>query len=172
MGGRARLVRVLGLCLALAALAPVRAGSHVHDTRIDVVTAPTPPAITLDRVTLRDIFLKRIVIDNAGKPLVPLNLAPDDPLRAAFSQVLLGKAPDALQRFWNERYFQGVSPPYVVRSQEAMLRFIAETPGAVGYVASCRADERVRVVAELPVPPDLAPAVEALCRGTDHQWEK
>ena len=163
MGPHARLSRLAGLCLTLTLLVPARVGSGVRDTRIDVVTAPTPPAIALDRATLRDIFLKRIVIDNAGKALVPLNLAPDDPLRAAFSQALLGKAPDALQRFWNERYFQGVSPPYVVRSQEAMLRFIAETPGAIGYVAQCWADDRVRVVAELPVPSDLVPGIEALC---------
>jgi hypothetical protein len=172
MGFCVRLVRLSGPLLALAVIAPAQAGSGARDTRIDLVTAPIPPAIALDRATLRDIFLKRIVIDNAGKALVPLNLPPDDPLRAAFSQALLGKAPDALQRFWNERYFQGASPPYVVRSQEAMLRFVAETPGAIGYVASCRADERVRVVAELPVPPGLAPGIEDLCPGTGRRGGK
>jgi hypothetical protein len=157
-----RLAGVVGIALPLACLAPPGAGAA--EARIDVVTGPTPPNLALEREVLRDIFLKRVVIDNAGKPLVPLNLPPDDPLRAAFSEALLGKPPDALQRFWNERYFQGVSPPYVVRSQEAMLRFIAETPGALGYVASCRVDKRVHVVAELPVPPGLTDRVLALCR--------
>lgn len=45
-----------------------------------------------------------------------------------------------------------------------MLRFIAETPGALGYVASCLEDRRVQVVAELPVPPDLAARISAECR--------
>jgi ABC-type phosphate transport system substrate-binding protein len=169
MGLRPGLHQFACLCLALGALAPAQAASGARDTRIDVVTGPTPPAITLDHATLRDIFLKRIVIDNSGKALVPLNLAADDPLRVAFSRALMGKAPDSLQRFWNERYFQGVSPPYVLSSQEAMLRFIAETPGAIGYVASCRADERVRVVAELAVPPNLAPGIASLCPVGSHR---
>jgi ABC-type phosphate transport system substrate-binding protein len=162
MRAEAYLGGALGLCLLL----PVQVWATASDAsgaQIDVVTGPAAPAVALDRATLRDIFLKRIVIDNTGNKLVPLNLPPEDPLRAAFSQALLGKSPEALQRFWNERYFQGIAPPYVVGSQEAMLRFIAETPGALGYVASCRVDKRVRVVAKLPVPPDLAPRVAALC---------
>jgi len=170
MRPRRRPAQVLGLCLLLIGVSEAAAGvvASAAGVRIDVVTGPSPPAIDLDRRNLRDIFLKRIVIDHAGKALVPLNLPPEDPLRAAFSRELLDKPPDALQRFWNERYFQGVSPPYVVRSQEAMLRYIAETPGALGYVASCWADERVRVVAELPVPADLAARIAGLCRETGH----
>ena len=166
MGVGVRLARDLGLGLLLACLAPAGAGlgAGAAQTRIAVVTGPVPPNLTLDREALRDIFLKRVVIDNAGSKLVPLNLPADDPLRAAFSQALLGKPPDALQRYWNERYFQGVSPPYVVRSEEAVLRFIAETPGALGYIAACRLDKRARVIVELPVPPGLAAQVAALCR--------
>jgi hypothetical protein len=160
-----RFARVLALCLLVSGLATALGSGDQAELRVDVVTGPDGLALSLDRTSLRDIFLKRIVIDREGKALVPLNLPPDDPLRTAFSGALIGKSPDALQRFWNERYFQGVSPPYVVRSQEAMLRFIAETPGALGYVASCRVDQRVRVIAELPVPAELAPRVAALCGG-------
>ncbi|WP_296927430.1 hypothetical protein [Thiohalocapsa sp.] len=149
--------------LLLCSAATWAAQSPPH---IDVVTGAAPIDLRLDRSQLRDIFLKRVVIDRSGTALVPLNMPPDHPLRAAFSEALLGKTPEALRRFWNERYFQGVSPPYVVRSQEAMLRFVTETPGALGYVVSCRADERVRVVAELPVPQDLADAVAALCAAS------
>jgi hypothetical protein len=164
MGVGVRLTRIFGLGL-LVCLAPAGAGSDVSaaQARIAVVTGPIPPNLTLDREALRDIFLKRVVIDRSGHKLVPLNLPADDPLRAAFSEALLGKPPDALQRFWNERYFQGVSPPYVVRSEEAMLRFIAETPGALGYIAACRVDKRAHVIVELPAPPGLAAQVAALC---------
>jgi ABC-type phosphate transport system substrate-binding protein len=161
MTGSPRPVWTLLLLLGSALLWAAQSLPH-----IDVVTGSAPIDLHLDRPLLRDIFLKRVVIDRSGTALVPLNLPPEHPLRTAFSESLLGKAPDALQRFWNERYFQGVSPPYVVRSQEAMLRFVAETPGALGYVASCRADTRVRVIAELPVPRDLADAVTALCAGS------
>ena len=168
MRSRAYLTCALRLCLVLHAPAWAAAGHDSVEPHVAVVTGLVAPAVTLQRAYLRDVFLKRIVIDDAGKALVPLNLPPEDPLRSAFSQVLLGKAPDALQRYWNERYFQGVSPPYVLGSQEAMLRFVAETPGALGYVASCLVDRRVRVVADLPVPPELAAQVAAQCQGVGH----
>jgi len=154
-------MRMLGVAL-LVGLAPwqARAGA---DAGIAVVSAPDGPHIASDRANLRDIFLKRIVIDDRGMALVPLNLPADDPVRLAFSVGLLGGRPESLDRYWSERYFHGTSPPYVVQSQEAMLRFIAETPGAIGYVASCRVDDRVQVLTRLPVPPDLTEAVRAAC---------
>jgi len=50
------------------------------------------------------------------------------------------------KQYWNARYFHGVLPPYVLSSEEAVLRFVAETPGAIGYVPYCDADKRVTVV--------------------------
>jgi hypothetical protein len=116
-----------------------------------------------DRGTLRDVFLKRIVIDRFGRLLVPVNLAPSDPLRAAFSQTLLARAPQALQGYWNGRYFQGVTPPFVLGSQEAVVRFVAATPGAVGYVAPCYVDARVRVVLRLPADASHRDALRGAC---------
>ena len=113
---------------------------------LPVIVGNTPPHISLRTGrTCQDIFLKRIQVDDDRDALVPLNLAVHESLRVAFSLSLLGERPGAMQRYWTERYFHGISPPYTVRSQEAMLRFVADTPGAVGYVAACRVDDRVHV---------------------------
>ena len=34
-------------------------------------------------------------------------------------------------------------------SEEAVIRFVATTPGAIGYVSHCHADHRVIIVARL-----------------------
>ncbi|MDA8382906.1 MAG: hypothetical protein M0037_07590 [Betaproteobacteria bacterium] len=149
--------------LALVVLLLCRAGVSLGEDTIAVIVGDAPPHIALDRSTLADIFLKRIEVDNDGKAIVPLNLSSTNPLRIAFSLALFGKGPQGLQRYWTERYFQGVSPPYTVASQESMLRFVARTPGAIGYVAACRADARTKVVARLPVPPALASVLRRLC---------
>jgi hypothetical protein len=158
LAGHALLGLVL-LCLALLPR-PVRAGG---DEGIAVIVGPAAPVLSFDHLALRDVFLKRVVVDDRGVALVPLNLPAADPLRVAFTLALLGERPAFMQRYWNERYFHGVTPPYVVRSQEAMLRFVAETPGAVGYVAACKADGRVKVVARLPVPPEYAARLRDVC---------
>jgi hypothetical protein len=139
------------------------------DETIAVITGPISPTIAFDHSTLQDIFLKRIRVDDAHAALVPLNLSPTDPLRLAFSLSLLGERPEALQRYWTERYFHGVAPPYSVRSQESMLRFVTETPGAIGYVISCRVDGRVKVVARLAIPAELISPLRQLCEKTQRE---
>jgi hypothetical protein len=152
------LIALVGLCGSLVASA---------EEAIAVITGPTSPAIGFDRANLQDIFLKRIRVDDARAALVPLNLSPTNPLRVAFSMSLLGERPEAMQRYWTERYFHGISPPYSVNSQESMLRFVADTPGAIGYVLTCRVDDRVRVVARLPIPDELTSGLHSLCEKSE-----
>ena len=44
------------------------------------------------------------------------------------------------------QYFDGVLPPYTVNSEEAVIRYVAQTSGAIGYVQACLVDERVKAV--------------------------
>lgn len=148
------------LALLVAALL---AGPAPADDAIAVIVGKAPPHIAFDRANLEDIFLRRIQVDDERAALVPLNLSSTEPLRIAFSLSLLGERPEDLQRYWTERYFHGISPPYTVHSEESMLRFVADTPGAIGYVAACRVDGRVRVVARLPVPAELTDRIHQLC---------
>jgi ABC-type phosphate transport system substrate-binding protein len=136
---------------------------------IAVITGLIPPSIGLDRSNLQDIFLKRIRVDDARAALVPLNLSPTHPIRMAFSLSLWGERPEAMQRYWTERYFHGISPPYSVDSQESMLRFVANTPGAIGYVLTCRVDSRVHVAAKLAIPAELATQILTLCNKSERQ---
>ena len=150
--------------LAILALSSLAGGTLAEDG-LAVITGPSKPTLVFSRANLRDIFLKRIQVDDSGSPLVALNLPPDDPLREAFSLDVLGQRPGGMQRYWTEQYFHGVSPPFVVRSPEAMLRFVAETQGAIGYVAQCQVDKRVQVVARLPVPAELASRLRHACEA-------
>ncbi len=137
---------------------PVRAGPGVA-----VIVARDAPRPGLDRITLREIYLKKIFVDGDGHALIPVNLPPEDPLRRAFSLSLLGETSDRLQAYWNERYFHGVRPPYVLGSPNAVIRFVAGTDGAIGYVATCQVDPSVRELMVLPVPPGEHEAVQQLC---------
>lgn len=80
-----------------------------------------------------------------GTKAQPLNMPASHPLRRSFSQAVLNHSPEELEKYWNDQYFQGISPPYVLASEEAMLRFVSETPGAVGYISLCSVDSRVKV---------------------------
>lgn len=120
--------------------------------QIVIITAPDMPRLTMDQNTLRNVYLKRIFVDGKGQRLTPVNLPSGTPMREAFSRALLHMDDIQLQDYWDRQYFQGISPPYVLASPDAVVRFVASTPGAIGYVASCQADSSVRVVLTLTLP--------------------
>jgi ABC-type phosphate transport system substrate-binding protein len=81
-----------------------------------------------------------------GLPIKPVNLRSEHPLRLQFSQTILGSAPEAQVDYWNGQYFNGILPPYSVKSEEAVLRYVSQTKGAIGYVNACLVDARVKAV--------------------------
>lgn len=81
-----------------------------------------------------------------GLRIHPVNLHAEHPLRLNFSKVVLGSLPATQTNYWNGLYFHGTTPPYSVQSEEAVIRFVANTKGAIGYVDACKVDARVNAV--------------------------
>lgn len=135
---------LLGSAVTLLAGAAVRAA----DAPVLVVAAPgaRPPALGL--AELAQVYRRqRSFID--GQRVQPVNLPAAHPLRRWFSQQVLGQTPEEMEAWWRDRYFNGVLPPFVLASEEAVLRWVAATPGAIGYVSACAADRRVRTLLQL-----------------------
>ena len=156
---RMRLGATIAVGLLLAALG--RAGAAEPTPAIAIVTAPGP-ARALDLAQLALVFRRKKLVWSDGLRVTPVNLQATDPLRLLFTRVVLGTSPPELERYWNDMYFHGISPPHVLASQEAVLRFVSQTPGAVGYVSACEVDARVQVVLALtaagPIAMDAATA--------------
>lgn len=114
-----------------------------------VIVAPKHAEVRFDRAELALIYERKHLYWPGGGRIQPVNLPAQHPLRLAFSQAVLGTEPAALERYWNEQYFHGVLPPYVLASGEAMLRFVAETPSAIGYLDACELGAGVAVIAWL-----------------------
>ncbi len=105
----------------------------------------------INKKKITNIFLRKQLINQQGKRWVPVNLSPQHPLRMAFSELFFDQQPEEMDDFWNIKYFQGFSPPYVVNSQEAMLRFVVSTPNAIGYVSPCFVNENVKVIFKIRI---------------------
>jgi hypothetical protein len=152
--------RLLAACLLAGILAlPVAVCAATQD--VAVIMAHDAPATHPDSNRLRNIYLKKVFLDSAGHALIPVNLPPTDPLRKAFLHAILHMDETQTQDYWNRQYFQGVSPPYVLGSQAAVVQFVATTPGAIGYVRPCFLDARVRVIATLQL--DLGDSAKDAC---------
>jgi hypothetical protein len=89
-------------------------------------------AVTLD--TVRDVFLRRQRLWPDGSRAMPVNLPADSPPRRAFSERVLGRRPMELVDYWNRLYFDGIRPPLVLRSPDAVCAYVATEPAALAYV--------------------------------------
>lgn len=99
---------------------------------------------TISAQELGLIFKRKKLFWDDGSRIQPVNLPSDDPLRRQFSLRVMKTLPESQSQYWNSMYYHGVFPPHVVGSSEAMLRYVAETRGAIGYVEACRTDSRVK----------------------------
>lgn len=166
MSGRRRLLKFhIAALSGLLAWAMPASGADIA-----VIVARDASTQMVNAGTLRDIYLKKIFLDASGRKFIPLNLPADAPLREAFSRALFHQGSDESQNYWNQNYFHGITPPYVLGSQDAVVRFVAQTPGAIGYVASCYVNPSVRQVLTLTIDLEAGVNLDGLCpSGTDEK---
>lgn len=138
--------RLLTLSLAmLLCAAPLSSRSEDEET-LAVIVAPQQAGRISGLADLALVYKRKRLLWEGGARMQPVNLPPEHALRRAFSQRVLNASPKGLAQYWSSMYFHGISPPHVLASEEAVLRFVAETPGAIGYVAACMVDQRVKPV--------------------------
>lgn len=111
-----------------------------------VIVSADVPAQTVTREATAFMFRRKQVSWRGAARIQPVNLPAAQPLRRAFSLCVLGQEPEAMENYWREMYFNGVYPPFVVESEQAVLLFVRSTPGAIGYVSACPTSPEVRVV--------------------------
>lgn len=146
-----------------AACVDARALEPATTLAVVVVAGGNTPAITPAELAL--IYRRKKLFWSGGGRINPVNLQASDPLRQLFSRTVLGQSPAEMQAYWNGMYFNGISPPHVLASPEAVLRFVAQTPGAIGYVPFCDADARVKVLLALTAAgPVSETAASSSCR--------
>jgi ABC-type phosphate transport system substrate-binding protein len=141
----------------------VAPSAQADESQIAVVASnhDSLPAISGDM--LREIYLKAIFVNSDGRPYIPVNLPPAHRLRDAFLSAVLHMNVLQLRAYWDRRYFQGISPPYVLGSQTAVVKFVARTPGAIGYVQRCYVTPEVHVILLVPLPASAAAGMLEKC---------
>lgn len=138
------LLCVLGLLMIWGGCAYPRASAAQEP--LAVIVAAGQAGLFMGKSELAAIYRRKKNYWQDGTKIQAVNLPVESQARRIFSEAILGYAPEELEQYWNDRYFHGVLPPYVLTSEEAVIRFVAETPGAIGYVPYCDVDKRVAIV--------------------------
>ena len=135
-----------GLCGALLGAAAWLSTARASERPFAVISAPGTTDHHLTRETLALMFRRKQNFWDNGIRVQAVNLPAAHPLRRSFSLAILGQAPESMEDYWREMYFNGVLPPHVLASEEAVMLFVSSTPGAIGYVSTCLPEHGVNVV--------------------------
>jgi len=111
-----------------------------------VVIVHAERSASLDLDQIRQIYLRQRRFWANGDPIVPINRNADSETRRAFDRRVFGTDPRRLALYWNRAYFRGVLPPATLASDQAVLRYVAGDPRAIGYLPRSAVDDRVRIV--------------------------
>jgi ABC-type phosphate transport system substrate-binding protein len=117
-----------------------------------VITQSNSDLQNLPIAHIKRIYLRKTILDSQGNRWQPVNMPISSELRQKFSAAIFNQKPEDQEEYWNQQYYQGIMPPAVLTSDEAILRFVAITPGAIGYVRRESVDDRVKVVSFISLP--------------------
>lgn len=121
----------------------------VSVARADVVVVVSARS-TLEGITPEHCaaaFLGKIRTLPDGTPAYPVDQAEGSSVRDEFYARVVGKGPDQLRAYWSKMIFTGKGrPPPEMSGDAAVKRYVAERPGAIGYIERASVDASVRVV--------------------------
>ncbi len=137
----------LAVSCAFYALATTHTTYAEESHPLAVIVSSNPETALIQQLNPRDlglVYWKKKQYWQGGARIRPVNLHAEHPLRIYFSKVVLDSLPSEQGDYWNGLYFHGTTPPYSVQSEEAVLRYVSITKGAIGYVDACNLDDRVK----------------------------
>ncbi len=117
------------------------------DSVADVAVIVHPSnSVSINEDEIRSLFLGKHRSFNTGQDAQVITLGSDQAGRSRFIELALGKNDSQLKAYWAQLLFTGKGvPPKEVTSTE-MLKLIANTPNAIGYIDSTQVDGSVKIV--------------------------
>ena len=137
-------MRIFLLILGVLLASPGQAGELV------VIASPQVPDDTISVEKLADIYTLKKTFWANGIQVVPVNHEASSPLREKFSEAVFKLPPQELTEYWNRLRFQGKLPPLTQTSDQAVLGFVRNVPGAIGYIDASHAATGVKILLRIP----------------------
>jgi len=124
----------LAATLVLIALAGSRPAAAADSFKVIVNSRMT--GRTVSRETLSQVYLGKADRWGDGKPITAVDLSTTSPVRAAFSQAVLGMSVVSVRMYWTRTIVGDHFPPMVKTSDEDVIAFVSSRAGSVGYVSA------------------------------------
>jgi hypothetical protein len=132
---------VFGALLARPAIAQAKEGEFV------VIVHPSNRFDSLTRSKLSFLFLRKVSRWPWGAEVVPIDLAPDQPVRLEFTRLVLKTTGPDLDQYWiDQTATRGVGRPVQVSSAAEAKSLVAMRAGAIAYIPASDLDRTVKTL--------------------------
>lgn len=111
-----------------------------------IVANPGVSQESLDRSVVSDVFKgDKTQWDNGSK--IHVVMLKEGAVHEAFVQEIVGTTPEKLRDLWKKAVFTGTgTPPKILKTENDVIKTVAETEGAVGYVSESAPHEGVKII--------------------------
>jgi ABC-type phosphate transport system substrate-binding protein len=117
--------------------------------QVVVIAHKAVPMDTIKKNALLDFYTRDIKKWSDGQPVVVLDLKLQNGIKTIFYNYL-GKSSSRMKSIWLKKLLSGEGdPPQAMNSEEELLRKVAATAGAIGFVSKAKVRENVKVLLEI-----------------------
>ncbi|MDE3217269.1 MAG: substrate-binding domain-containing protein [Gemmatimonadota bacterium] len=144
----AGLFRWLSMALLVAVGLFGMAAVHPAEAQeFKVIVNNANPVTELSSDAVARLFLKESATFPGGVPATPVEPAKGSATRTAFAKTVLGRTVQSLDTYWQEEIFSGRDvPPASKSTDDEVVAFVRNNPGAIGYVSGAASTPGVKVI--------------------------
>lgn len=114
---------------------------------IAIITHPGVKEIGLNRAELASIYLGKKKEYSNGESIKAVDLPKESIAHRIFYKVILKKSQKEINRYWSKIKYTGKGkPPKKLTTAKEVVRWVANTEGAIGYVDGKYLNKSVKVV--------------------------
>lgn len=114
--------------------------------QVAVVAHKSVPLDTVQDSELLNFYTGDISFWSDGEPIIIFDLKPKGEVKDAFYN-FLGISSSRIKSIWMKRMLSGdADPPEFLESEEEMLKKVASTAGAIGFISQAKVTGEVKVL--------------------------
>jgi ABC-type phosphate transport system substrate-binding protein len=125
--------------LAMLVLPFIGAGVEAQEEDRDfrVIVNARSSILSLPKSQISKLLLRQLSRWQDGSEALPVDLPEQSPTREAFNRDVHGRRSQAIASYWQRQIFSASQvPPPTLSSDEEVIAYVREQPGAIGYVSS------------------------------------
>ena len=114
--------------------------------QVAVIANPDVPVDTISKEVLLDYYAGDINTWGNDQPIIVFDLKPRSDVKKSFYEGL-GKTTGRMKSIWMRRKLSGEGePPEALPDEETVLKRVAETSGAIGFLHQAMVNDTVKVL--------------------------